>query len=140
MFEIEITPRFGDTDGLKHINNNHITTWFETAENEFYKLFTPDFSLKNSDWKLLLVESESQFIKQTFYGKNVNIKAYIIEVGDDYFITCCEAWQDKELKAIGKNKYLHYDWINLESIIIPDEIETQLIEHLRSTDKIGIWD
>ena len=38
MFKIMITPLFGDTDALGHINNNVLGRWFELARNDIFKL------------------------------------------------------------------------------------------------------
>lgn len=31
MYNIVITPRFGDIDGLRHVNNTVVAIWFEKA-------------------------------------------------------------------------------------------------------------
>ena len=31
MFRTTVTPKFGDLDGLRHINNNTLGDWFETC-------------------------------------------------------------------------------------------------------------
>ncbi|KUK74851.1 MAG: Thioesterase, partial [Methanobacterium sp. 42_16] len=33
MYTISVTPRFGDADGLRHINNIVLAEWFELARN-----------------------------------------------------------------------------------------------------------
>lgn len=34
MFKIKVTPRFGDTDALRHVNNNVLGDWFELGRND----------------------------------------------------------------------------------------------------------
>lgn len=41
MYLYDITPRFGDIDGLRHVNNTVIPGWFEQARNQIYRY---DFS------------------------------------------------------------------------------------------------
>lgn len=137
MFEITVTPRFGDIDGLKHVNNNKMVDWFELARNEIFKFFTPNLSLEDEDWKLILVHNEANFVGQTFFGKDVTILSYILRVGETSFTTGEEAWQNGELKAVGKSILVYYDWINNEQMPIPEDIKEKLNKHLISEEEIG---
>jgi len=49
----QITPRFGDIDGLRHVNNTVIPGWFEQARNPIYRIFNPEFVFES--WNLILV-------------------------------------------------------------------------------------
>ena len=137
MFEITVTPRFGDIDGLKHVNNNKMVDWFELARNEIFKFFTPNLSLEDEDWKLILVHNEANFVGQTFFGKDVTILSYILRVGETSFTTGEEAWQNGELKAVGKSILVYYDWINNEQMPIHEDIKEKLNKHLISEEEIG---
>ena len=52
MFKIMVTPRFGDIDGLKHVNNTVLAVWFEKGRNPIFRMFTPDLDLSYEKWKL----------------------------------------------------------------------------------------
>ena len=54
----------GDIDGLKHVNNNKIVDWFELARNDIFRFFTPNLSLEDKDWKLILVHNEANFVNK----------------------------------------------------------------------------
>ena len=37
MFTKSLTPRFGDVDGLRHINNTMLPDWFELGRDPLYR-------------------------------------------------------------------------------------------------------
>lgn len=131
MFEINVEAKFGDLDGLKHINNNKINEWFELAQNHIFKIFNPELNLDDDKWNLRLIHNESQFINQTYYNNSVKIKLYIEEIGKDYFTTYAEAWQENRLTAIEKSTFQHYNWIKQEQIPISDNVKKELKKHLK---------
>lgn len=133
MFKTIVTPRFGDADGLKHINNIAISSWFEEARNPIFGLFTPDFDLSYDKWKLILARTEFDYIGQLFYGTDVEIRTYIGRIGNSSFDICHEAWQNGSLKAKGKAVTVHYDFINQKSVPISNDIKEKLLEHLIKT-------
>ena len=130
MFIETVTPRFGDADGLRHINNIALVEWFEVGRNPIFRMFTPDLDLSYENWKLILVRTEFDYLGQMYYGRDVEIRNYIIHIGNSSFTIGHEAWQDDELKAKGKAVLVHFDFINQIAVPIPDSIRAQLNEHL----------
>ena len=135
MFTEKVTPRFGDADGLRHINNTALVEWFEVGRNPIFRMFTPDLDLSYEKWKLILVRTEFDYIDQMYYGIDVEIRSYITHIGNSSFTIGHEAWQNNELKAKGKAVLVHFDFLNQKSIPIPDSIRAQLQEHLILEDK-----
>jgi acyl-CoA thioester hydrolase len=107
MFTEKVTPRFGDADGLRHINNIALVEWFEVGRNPIFRMFTPDLDLSYENWKLILVRTEFDYMGQMYYGKEVEIRSYITDIGNSSFTIGHEAWQDGELKAKGKAILVH---------------------------------
>lgn len=130
MFIETVTPRFGDADGLRHINNIALVEWFEVGRNPIFRMFTPDLDLSYENWKLILVRTEFDYLGQMYYGRDVEIRNYITHIGNSSFTIGHEAWQDGELKAKGKAVLVHFDFINQKAVKIPDSIRAQLNEHL----------
>ena len=130
MFTEKVTPRFGDADGLRHINNTALVEWFEVGRNPIFRMFTPDLDLSYEKWKLILVRTEFDYIGQMYYGIDVEIRSYITHIGNSSFTIGHEAWQDGELKAKGKAVLVHFDFLNQSSVPIPEPIKAQLHEHL----------
>jgi acyl-CoA thioester hydrolase len=136
MFTEKVTPRFGDADGLRHINNTALVEWFEVGRNPIFRMFTPDLDLSYEKWKLILVRTEFDYIGQMYYGIDVEIKSYITHIGNSSFTIGHEAWQDGELKAKGKAVLVHFDFLNQRSMPIPELIKAQLQEHLILEDNV----
>ncbi|MDI9614072.1 acyl-CoA thioesterase [Methanothermobacter sp.] len=134
MFRITVTPRFGDIDGLRHVNNTVLAVWFEKGRNPIFRMFTPDLDLSYEKWKLILVRTEFDFLAQMYYGSDVEIRSYITHIGNSSFTIGHEAWQDGELKAKGKAVLVHYDFIEQRKKPIPPDIRSQLEEHLVEED------
>jgi len=130
MFIETVTPRFGDADGLRHINNVALVEWFEVGRNPIFRMFTPDLDLSYENWKLILVRTEFDYIGQMLYGEDVEIRSFITHIGNSSFTIGHEAWQDGELKAKGKAVLVYFDFINQKSMSIPDSIKAQLKGHL----------
>jgi acyl-CoA thioester hydrolase len=130
MFIETVTPRFGDSDGLRHINNIALVEWFEVGRNPIFRMFTPDLDLSYEKWRLILVRTEFDYLGQMYYGRDVEIRNYITHIGNSSFTIGHEAWQDGELKAKGRAVLVHFDFINQKSMPIPDDIRAQLHEHL----------
>lgn len=137
MFIDYVTPRFGNIDGLKHVNNTVVADWFEIGRNGIFRYFTPDLNLSYEEWKLIMVRTEFDFVSQMFFGQDVEIRSYLLKIGNSSFTIGHEAWQDGELKAKGKAVIVHYDFIEKKSKFIPDEIREKLIDHLIDESEIG---
>ena len=130
MLSTTITPRFGDIDGLGHVNNNIVPMWFETARNPFFRYFNPDLDLKK--WDLILARFEVDFLNQLYYGKDVEIRSSISRIGRSSFEIYQEAWQGNKLGAKGTAVLVHYDFTNQKSVPVADPVKKQLEEHMLS--------
>jgi len=127
MFSYIITPRFGDIDGLGHVNNNVVPTWFETARNPFFRFFNPELDLKQ--WDLILARFEIDFLNQMYYSRDVEIRSWISRIGRSSFEIYQEAWQDERIGAKGKAVLVHYDFILQKSKRIEDAVRGELAKH-----------
>jgi acyl-CoA thioester hydrolase len=130
MYKTVVTPRFGDIDGLRHVNNTVLAVWFEQARNPIFRMFTPDLDLNYENWKLIMVRTEFDFLSEMYYGEDVEIRTFIVKVGNSSFTMGHEAWQNEKLAVRGKAVVVHFDFIEKKSIPIPDSIRVQLMEHM----------
>ncbi|WP_462273285.1 acyl-CoA thioesterase [Methanohalophilus sp.] len=130
MFKLTVTPRFGDVDGLRHVNNTVIPEWFEMGRNPIFRIFTPDLDLTPEKWRLIMARTEFDFLGEMYFDGDVEIRTYIARLGNSSFTIGHEAWQRGELKAKGKAVIVHYDFMEKKSLPIPPEIRTRLEEHL----------
>jgi acyl-CoA thioester hydrolase len=128
MYVMEITPRFGDIDGLRHVNNTVIPGWFEQARNQVYRIFNPAFEFET--WNLILARYEIDFVRPLFINRDVEIRTWISRIGTSSFEVAQEALQGGEVCTRGKTVLVHYDFAASRAEPIPDPIRRQLEAHL----------
>ncbi len=136
MFNFTVAPRFGDIDGLGHVNNTVLAVWFEMARNPIFRLFTPDLDLSREKWKLIMVRTEFDFLGEMFFNGDVEIRSYILRIGNTSFTIGHEAWQNGKLNVRGKAVIVHYDFKNKKAIPIKGKIREMLMEHMIPEDNI----
>ncbi|MDD3043169.1 MAG: thioesterase family protein [Methanosarcinaceae archaeon] len=134
MFTTTVAPRFGDIDGLGHVNNTIIPVWFETGRNPIFRLFSPDLDLRPEKWNLIMVRTEFDFLGQMYFDGDVEIKTYIKKIGNSSFTVGHEAWQRGGLKAKGLAVLVYYDFKLQKALPIPAHYRKVLEEHLLSPE------
>jgi len=132
MFSEIIKPRFSDTDALGHINNTMVPIWFEGARDPVFKIFTPTLDL--TAWPLILAKIEVNFEAQIFYGHDIEIRTYVGRLGGSSFDVYQELWQQDKRVASGKAVMVNFDYKSQSSAAIPNDIRTQLNQHLYQAD------
>ena len=130
MFSTIVSPRFGDIDGLGHVNNTVLPVWFETGRNSVFRLFSPDLDLSPDVWHLILVRTEFDFLHQMYFRYDVEIRTYIAKIGNTSFTVGHEAWQEGELKVKGQAVLVYYDFKLQKAIPLPDSIRNILKAHM----------
>jgi len=136
MFKTIITPRIGETDALRHITNTALPVWFENGRNELFTIFNPEHELTYKKWNLILVHMDFNYIRQTYYGYDVEIRTYVTKIGKTSFTVMQEAWQNGILRSNGKSVMVYYDYIKQESKVIEEEIRNKLKEHYISLEEL----
>lgn len=129
MYKTIITPRIGDTDALRHINNTTLPIWFETARNPIFRIFNPTLELTYKKWNLELLRCDFNYLKPIYFGYDVEIRTYVSKIGKTSITLIHEAWQNGQLRANGSCTMLYFDFIRQNSVVIPDEIRENLSKH-----------
>ncbi|HHV23877.1 MAG TPA: acyl-CoA thioesterase [Methanosarcina sp.] len=130
MFSMTVSPRFGDIDGLGHVNNTVLPIWFEIGRNPIFRLFSPDLDLSPDVWHLILVRTEFDFLRQMYFRSEVEIRTFIAKIGNSSFTVGHEAWQEGELKVRGQAVLVYYDFKLQKAISLPDSIREVLKAHM----------
>ncbi|MDP4270779.1 MAG: thioesterase family protein [Bacteroidota bacterium] len=130
MYSLTVTPKFGDIDGLGHVNNTVMPGWFEQARNPIYRYFNPEFKFDN--WNLILARYEVDFVAQLYFDQDVEIRTFISKIGRSSFEVHQEAWQGEKLCTKGRTVLVHFDFNEQRSVAIPDDIRVTMAEHLVS--------
>lgn len=136
MWKKTVTPRFGDIDGLRHINNCMLPVWFELGREPIFRYFHPDLSLGN--WSLIMARISVDFVAQMRLGADVEIRTYMKKIGRSSMTAFQEAWQNGVLGAKGEAILVHYDFDNQKSLAIPDAIRDELKKHMIAEDHPGL--
>ena len=136
MFSKIITPRFGDIDGLGHINNVIPALWFETGRMEILRIFDPELEINKKTFPLIVARTEYDFTGQLFISKDVEIKTWISKIGTKSFTVHHECWQEnknfeKILGVKGIAVLVHYDFNKMKSTPIPEDKKLLLMGHLK---------
>jgi acyl-CoA thioester hydrolase len=135
MYIDTITPRFGDSDGLRHVNNTVIPGWFEQARNPIYRIFNPEFVFE--DWNLILARYEIDFVRPLVINGDVTIRTWVSRIGTSSFQVSQEAVQAGALCTRGTTVLVHYDFVQSRPVPIPADIRGLLSEHLAGPEEPG---
>jgi acyl-CoA thioester hydrolase len=127
MYSEQITPRFGDIDGLRQVNNTVIPGWFEQARNPIYRVFNPDFAFDG--WNLILARYEIDFVRPLVINGEVTVRTWISKVGTSSFEVSQQALQGAALCTRGTTVLVHYDFGTARPVPIPGAIRERLREH-----------
>lgn len=130
MFSTIVSPRFGDIDGLGHVNNTVLPVWFEIGRNSVFRLFSPDLDLSPEVWHLILVRTEFDFLHQMYFRSDVEIRTFITKIGNSSFTVGHEAWQEGELKVKGQAVLVYYDFKLQKAMPLPEPIRKILTAHM----------
>lgn len=135
MERMTVTPKFGDIDGLGHVNNTIMPGWFEQARNPIYRIFNPDFDF--GTWNLILAHFEVDFIAQLYYNKDVEIRTKVLKIGNSSFEVYQEAWQEDVMGAKGKTILVYFDFETQKSTPITGKIREQLEKYMFTETEVN---
>ncbi|MHB9292632.1 putative acyl-CoA thioester hydrolase [Hollandina sp. SP2] len=130
MFTTTVSPRFGDVDGLGHINNTVLAIWFELARNPLFRIFNPNLDISFQQWPLIMAHTDYDFVGELFLSYDVEIRTFTSHIGTKSFTLYHQAWQQGRLCVTGKAVLVHYDFIRKQSIPLPEDKKLLLAEHL----------
>ncbi len=130
MFSTIVSPRFGDIDGLGHVNNTVLPIWFEIGRTSIFKLFSPELDLSPDVWHLILVRTEFDFLRQMYFRFDVEIRTFIAKIGNSSFTVGHEAWQEGELKVKGQAVLVYYDFKLQKAMPLPESVREMLKVHM----------
>ncbi len=132
MWVKTVSPRFGDADALRHINNCMLPQWFELGRDPLCRIFMPVLDYDN--FCLIMARISVDFVGQMRFGEDIEIRTYVKKVGRSSVTVYQEAWQGGQLGAKGDSTMVHYDFHNEKSVPIPQPIRDELEKHLLPED------
>jgi acyl-CoA thioester hydrolase len=129
MFSMNVTPRFGDIDGLGHVNNTVPSVWFEMGRTPILKMFDPELTLDKNIFPLIIAHLDFDFLNQIFLRSDVTIKTWISRIGTKSFTVHHEAWQEERLCVKGDAVIAYFNFITEKTMPIPGDMRKLLEEH-----------
>lgn len=130
MFTMKVTPRFYETDALGHINNTVLSNWFEAAREPVFRLFNPGLEL--GKWNLILARVAIDYVAQTHYGKEVEVRSWIGRIGNSSFVVEQEAWQEGICVARGEAVQVFFNYTTQKSEPVPETYRALLAHYQRT--------
>jgi acyl-CoA thioester hydrolase len=127
MFSEKFKVRFYETDALAHVSNTVLVGWFEAAREPVFRIFSPAMDLTN--WPLILASYKVDFLKQIYYGNEVEIRTYISRIGGSSFDVYQEVWQHQQKCATGNTTMVSFDYPSSKARTIPDNARKELQAH-----------
>jgi acyl-CoA thioester hydrolase len=130
MYTVTVSPRFGDINGLGHINIVASANWFDLGRMPICRLFDPSLTLTFDTWPLIIAHTDYEFLDPMSYQYDIEIRTYVRRVGTKSFTMYHEAWQEGRLCVTGNAVIVHYDFSNKVTTEIPEKFKEKLREHL----------
>lgn len=127
-FRVLIDVRFGDIDGMGHVNNAMYLTYFEHARAKYYMQLRGQSDIRQID--VILAEITAQYHAPALFGDQLEVGARVTRIGtksfDMEYLVIRKADQSKI--ASGHSVQVMYDYSSQRSIAIPDELRSLMIE------------
>jgi acyl-CoA thioester hydrolase len=122
--EIEIRPRFAETDANGHINNTVPAVWFEDGRVSMLQGLPPGVA------EGLVAHVAIDYIAELHFGAPVAIRTGIQRVGEKSYEHYQEAWQGGQLKARAWSVIVCWDPSTKATRRVPDEDRQVLEQYL----------
>lgn len=124
MFEMEVVPRFCETDALGHINNTVFAVWCEAAREPIFKIFNPELKLEK--WNLIVAHLDISMTSPCYFDFPVSIKTHVSKVGRTSFDVTHHIYQNDQQVAKVVAVLVHYDYQHKKSVEISKSLRSQL--------------
>lgn len=128
LFERKIVVRFGECDGLGHVNNGTYFTYMEDARMDIFRLFNPSLNLDT--WNLIVASTRCDFLAQVSYAEELTIYTWITKLGKSSFVVDHALQKtDGTWAARGQAVMLAYDYETQKAVPMWPEVRAALEAH-----------
>lgn len=110
----------------KHIGNDAIPVWLEEGYADIFRLFNQN----HAEPCLIIVNLNIDFLKELFFGKDVEIITSVKKIGTSSFVLSQEVNQDGKLCVQGLTTLVHFDYSAHKPIPIPPHVSDILRGHM----------
>jgi acyl-CoA thioester hydrolase len=88
--------------------------------------------MDTNDWHLIIAKIDVEFLAEIYFGKPVEIRTFMIKIGNSSMVVGHEAWQEGKLTAKGSAVMVHFDHKTKSSKPISDDTRAILQQHLKT--------
>lgn len=128
MLETRIRVRFGECDGLGHVNNAVYFTYMEEARTEMFRWFNPELDLRA--WNLIVAGARCDFLKQVGFSEELVVFTWISRVGNSSFTVEHALRNAKgDWTARGQAAMLAFDFAQERPVPLWEDVRLRLAEH-----------
>jgi acyl-CoA thioester hydrolase len=135
-FFTPVQVRFSDTDMLGHINNVSYFSYFEhgrLAYSQELKLSEALLTGRKSGGMIVTANLECQYLKQVFFGQEVNLGVRISRIGNSSMDFEYALLADSSLSAIGRGTVVYIHPVSGKSQPLPESVKVTI----RAFEKYG---
>jgi acyl-CoA thioester hydrolase len=126
-FSLTITPRSYELDALGHVNNNSISAWLEVARTNLFEEIAATEGGDGFGW--LLASLHVDFLRETVYGHDVEIRIADVSLGNSSATIDCEMFQRDEKIVSGRSVMVHLDPETGRPARMPDGVRQRFAEY-----------
>jgi acyl-CoA thioester hydrolase len=125
-----IAVRYGDVDAHRHVNNASYFTYMEFARIEYIKHIGLWDGFEFDDIGMILLETTCTFKEPIRYGQKIRVGVKTVKLGTKSMeiLNSVEDVETGTQAATGRSILVAYDYVNGESIAIPDQWRTTIQE------------
>lgn len=129
MLTRNVQVRFGECDGLGHVNNVTYFTYMEDARMDIFRLFNP--SLEVEQWNLIVAGTRCDFLAQVKYAEVLTIETWISKIGTSSFVVDHLIKNANNIPvARGQATLIAYDYATQRAVAVTSEIRQKLNDHM----------
>jgi acyl-CoA thioester hydrolase len=127
--------RFGECDGLGHVNNGTYFTYMEDARVDVFRIFVPSLDL--TQWNLIVASTKCDFLEQVKFAEKLSVITWIGRIGNASFtVEHALKNDDGQWVARGQATMITYDYSAKSSVPIWDAARTVLQQHVEAPEGV----
>ena len=129
-FYAPIQVRYGDIDPQRHVNNSRFFTYMEQSRVSYFQHLGLWDGVDFENLGVILLETTITFKESILYGQSIRVGVRTARLGNKSLnvITSIEDTESGREIATGNSVLVAYDYINTESILIPENWRSAIEE------------
>ncbi len=125
---VTIPARWGDVDGLRHINHAAYLTYMESARVNFYQHLGFNMERWDLDVSTILASMQVDFIHQSNYPNNYEVAQRVVRTGKKSFDLLTAIFEDQRNEPIVVATFtlVTFNYTRQTTVPVPDNIRREV--------------